>query len=213
MTKAKEFLQTARDLWDTWDEGAIVADQATGQFLSDSTQGRFSHHGAQFDICRVTSGFPRSPQGHRGSSSKPATPIRVGSLRRGRRRLHLHPATAAHLRPVNASTPDGQGSVGSLRARRGRDSRSCLPATFVLGDTEEGGASNSPCNRRRQQVSGPTAILFLEQVWNRDLSNLPTPTVPCPMLSPTSESSSISKGRVTAFDDRTKTAARSRQHG
>ena len=36
---------------------------------------------------------------------------------------------------------------------------------------------------RRQQVSGPTAILFLEQVWNRDLSDL-DPDGPLPDVDP-----------------------------
>ena len=36
---------------------------------------------------------------------------------------------------------------------------------------------------RRQQVSGPTAILFLEQVWNRDLSAY-DPDGPLPDIEP-----------------------------
>ena len=31
--RAREFLQTARELWDSWDDDAVVADPVTGRFL------------------------------------------------------------------------------------------------------------------------------------------------------------------------------------
>ena len=43
--RAREFLQTARELWDSWDGDAIVADPDTGVFLTDAGQGTFEHHG------------------------------------------------------------------------------------------------------------------------------------------------------------------------
>src|SRR5271156_3485631 len=33
--RAKEFLRTARELWDSWDADALVADKRSGTFLSD----------------------------------------------------------------------------------------------------------------------------------------------------------------------------------
>src|SRR5271170_2655285 len=41
--RAKEFLQVARELWDSWDEDAVLADAATGQFVVDASQGVFDH--------------------------------------------------------------------------------------------------------------------------------------------------------------------------
>ena len=61
--RAKEFLQVARELLDSWDDDGVIADAASGQFVVDSSQGESDHGGAQFD----TSGrfpVPRSPQGH-----------------------------------------------------------------------------------------------------------------------------------------------------
>ena len=52
----------------------------------------------------------------------------------------------------------------------------------MLGDTEAD-AREKAAVIRRQQVSGPTAILFLEQVWNRDLSDL-DPDGPLPSFDP-----------------------------
>ena len=53
----------ARELWDSWDEDAIIADADSGEFVADSSQGTFEHHGAQFDISGRFN-VPRSPQGH-----------------------------------------------------------------------------------------------------------------------------------------------------
>src|SRR6202046_1581500 len=49
-SRAKQFLQTAAELFDSWDDDEIVADKATGQFLRRSNVGAFDHHDAHFDI-------------------------------------------------------------------------------------------------------------------------------------------------------------------
>src|ERR1700678_57245 len=58
-----------------------------------------------------------------------------------------------------------------------------LPATtFVLGDTDD--EAEQLCDQvRHAQVSGPHAIMFLEQLWNRDLSAY-DPDGPLPVLDP-----------------------------
>src|ERR1700722_11730271 len=61
--RAKEFLDAARELWDSWDEAAIIADKESGRFMTDPTEGDFAHHGRQFDISGRFN-VPRSPQGH-----------------------------------------------------------------------------------------------------------------------------------------------------
>ena len=48
--RAEEFVRTARQLWDSWADDAIVADRERGQFLADGDIGRFSQQGRQFDI-------------------------------------------------------------------------------------------------------------------------------------------------------------------
>ena len=70
-------------------------------------------------------------------------------------------------------------------------------ATFVLGDTAEE-ARDKAHYIRRQQVSGPTAIAMLEQVWGRDLSEY-DPDGPLPEDDPTGDTS-ITQGRVRHGD-------------
>lgn len=84
-------------------------------------------------------------------------------------------------------------------ARYGRrpDDLLVLPgATFVLGDTDEE-AREQAAHVRRQQVSGPTAIVFAEQLWNRDLSDH-DPDGPLPDVDPVEGEITIAPGSIPA---------------
>src|SRR4029079_13853088 len=61
--RADEFVETARDLWDTWRDGAVVADAARGVLVDPDAVAPFEHHGHQFAI-EGTFDVPRSPQGY-----------------------------------------------------------------------------------------------------------------------------------------------------
>src|ERR1700722_1942513 len=60
--RAKTFLQTTRELFDSWRGDEIVADKETGEFLSGPNSGAFAHRDAHFDI-HGRFNVPRSPQG------------------------------------------------------------------------------------------------------------------------------------------------------
>lgn len=199
--RAREFLHTARELWDSWDESAIIADKETGRFLSDPSEGSFVHKSAQFDISgRFT--VPRSPQGH-------PVIFQAGDSDTGR---EFAAADADCIFTRHGSIEAGQRFYRDVKGRlahygRSPDELKILPAaTFVLGETEADAMERADVIRR-QQVSGPTAILFLEQVWNRDLSAY-DPDGPLPQIEPDLTSSSIAQGRVTVFRDRMETATK-----
>ncbi|CAM5607082.1 Pyrimidine monooxygenase RutA [Streptomyces canarius] len=61
-SRAKEFLATAHELFDSWRGDEIIADQVTGTFLRDAKAGAFVHQGQHFDI-HGRFNVPRSPQG------------------------------------------------------------------------------------------------------------------------------------------------------
>ena len=94
--RAKDFLATARELWDSWDDGAIAADGASGRFLAGRRQGAF-------------------PTTAASSTS------RAGSTCRDRRRAspsssrRATPTPAASSRP-NRPTASSPGTGGSGRA-------------------------------------------------------------------------------------------------
>jgi len=60
---ASEFVDVVRGLWDTWSEGAIVADRDTGVYLDDSKVKELNHKGTYFSV-KGPLNIERSPQGH-----------------------------------------------------------------------------------------------------------------------------------------------------
>jgi FMN-dependent oxidoreductase (nitrilotriacetate monooxygenase family) len=188
--RAKEFLQTAGELWDSWDDDAIIVDPAAGRFLRQPRPGAFEHHGAQFDIAGQFT-VPRSPQG------RPVI-FQAGDSDEGR---EFAAATADAIFSRHGTLVEGQKFYTDVKRRLARYGRShdelkILPAaTFVLGDTEAE-AQERAAFVRRQQVSGPTAILFLEHVWNRDLSSY-DPDGPLPDSDPDPGENTIAKGRAS----------------
>jgi alkanesulfonate monooxygenase SsuD/methylene tetrahydromethanopterin reductase-like flavin-dependent oxidoreductase (luciferase family) len=82
------------------------------------------------------------------------------------------------------------------RYGRRRDELLILPAaTFVIGDTDAE-AGEIAREVRLAQVSPQTAIKFLEQLWNRDLSDH-DPDGPLPRVDPVVGENTISRGRAS----------------
>jgi FMN-dependent oxidoreductase (nitrilotriacetate monooxygenase family) len=60
---AGEFVDVVRGLWDTWDDGAVVTDKATGVFLDTSKVRPLNHKGRFFQV-KGPLNIERCPQGH-----------------------------------------------------------------------------------------------------------------------------------------------------
>jgi FMN-dependent oxidoreductase (nitrilotriacetate monooxygenase family) len=202
--RAGEFIRVARDLWDSWAEDEVVADRASGRYVRHGPPGAFEHHGVQFDIAGHFT-LPRSPQRH-------PVILQAGDSDGGR---ELAAQTSDGIFSRHSRLADGQAfyrDVKSRLARYGRrpDEMKILPAaTFVLGDTPDEAIEKAHAIRR-QQVSPQTAILLLEQVWNRDLSAYDAEG-PLPDVDPDVSSTSIIQGRARMHDDRMATAAKWRE--
>ncbi len=61
--RANEFVDVVRGLWDCWDDGAIVADKATGQFIDGGKVRPLDHKGRFFQV-KGPINMSRCPQGH-----------------------------------------------------------------------------------------------------------------------------------------------------
>ncbi|WP_103383033.1 NtaA/DmoA family FMN-dependent monooxygenase [Pseudonocardia dioxanivorans] len=190
--RAKQFLDTVMTLLDSWRGDEIVADKATGEFLRDADAGRFDVHVDQFDI-RGRFSVPRSPQG------RPVV-LQAGDSDEGR---EFAAASADAIFTRHGSLEAGQAFYADVKRRlaaygRTEDQLKILPATtFALGDTQAE-AEERGRQIRRQQVSGQTALRFLEQVWNRDLSHL-DPDGPLPDIDPLvvdGDTPRVSQGRA-----------------
>ncbi len=188
-SRAKEFLATANELFDSWHGDEIVADKATGVFLRDAKTGSFVHEGQHFDI-HGHFDVPRSPQG------RPVI-FQAGDSEEGR---EFAASSADAIFSRYASLKEGQAfytDVKNRLAKYGRSHRDLLilpAATFVLADTDAQ-AEELAKEVRRQQVSGATALKHLEFVWNRDLSAY-DPEGPLPDIDPDVSDNHISKGRA-----------------
>ena len=158
--------------------------------LFDSGAGEFSYSDQHFDISGRFN-VPRSPQG------RPVI-FQAGDSDAGRE-FAARAANAIFSR--HGTLEDGQkfyADVKSRLARYGRRPEDLLilpAATFVLGDTDQEAAERAR-HVRREQVSGQTAIKFLEHVWNRDLSAY-DPDGPLPEDDPVPGENTIAKGRAS----------------
>src|SRR6202034_3962036 len=162
--RARSFLQTACELFASWQGDEIVADRQRGEVLADADAGRFVHRDTQFNI----SGWfnvPRSPQG------RPVI-FQAGDSDEGR---EFAASSADVIFSRHSRYDEGKAFYADVKRRlarhgRSRDELLILPAaTFVLAGTDAEAAELAQ-EVRLQQVSGQTAIKFLEQLWNRDLS-------------------------------------------
>ena len=61
--RANEFVDVVRGLWDCWDDGAIVADKATGRYIDADKVRSLDHKGRFFQV-RGPLNMARCPQGH-----------------------------------------------------------------------------------------------------------------------------------------------------
>ncbi|MET0450862.1 MAG: NtaA/DmoA family FMN-dependent monooxygenase [Mycobacterium sp.] len=188
--RAESFLEAAHTLFDSWHGDEIVADKESGVFLADPKAGSFDFSDAHFDISGRFN-VPRSPQG------RPVI-FQAGDSDHGR---EFAASAADAIFSRHGTLEDGQAFYADVKGRlakygRRPDQLLILPAaTFVLGDTDAEAAETAH-QVRLAQVSPQTAIKFLEQLWNRDLSDH-DPDGPLPSVDPVVGENTISRGRAS----------------
>ena len=178
--RAAEFLDAARELWDSW--------------TSDGVSRPFSHRGQHFDIAGEF-GVARSPQG------QPVV-IQAGDSEEGRE-FAASAADAVFARYGGLEA--GRAFYADVKGRLAKYGRApgdlkIMPGvTFVLGDTDAE-AREKAAEIRRQQVSPRHAILALERIWGTDLSSY-DPDGPLPDFDPVPVSKpALAQGRVRSAD-------------
>lgn len=61
--RAAEFVDVVKGLWDSWDDGALMQDRASGQFIDRSKRHELNHKGRFFSV-KGPLNCSRSPQGY-----------------------------------------------------------------------------------------------------------------------------------------------------
>src|ERR1700678_2853899 len=188
--RARTFLATANELWDSWHGDEILADKGSGQFLATAAAGAFRHRDAFFDIAGQFN-VPRSPQG------RPVI-FQAGDSDAGR---DFGAASADAIFTGHATLEAGQAFYNDVKGRlpkygRSRGELLILPAaTFVLGGTDAE-AVELAHEVRRAQVSPQTALRFIEQLWNAPLPDFDVDG-PLPDFDPVVSDTLISQGRAS----------------
>ncbi|MBM9465839.1 NtaA/DmoA family FMN-dependent monooxygenase [Nakamurella leprariae] len=202
--RAAEMIAATRALFDAWDDDDLVADKQSGQFVRRGDVGRFEHRGPQFDI-RGRFTVPRSPQG------RPVL-LQAGVSPQGR---DFAAANSDAIFSPFGEIIAAREFYRDVKARAERFGRSpdelkILPSgSFVIGDTHAE-AVDKYHEVRNQQVNGKTALILLEQVWNRDLSQY-DPEGPLPDIDPDPTAPDFIQGRALIEQDRFKTVAHFRE--
>ncbi|GAA2438009.1 LLM class flavin-dependent oxidoreductase [Streptomyces lavendulocolor] len=129
--RAREFVDVAVKLWDSWDDDAIVLDRAAGIYADTDRVRPIDHRGEHFRV-RGPLNVPRSPQGH-------PLLVQAGSSEDGREFAARH---AEAVFTAQQTLSDAQAFAKDLRSRLARYGRTedqvrILPGICpVIGSTE-----------------------------------------------------------------------------
>ncbi|WP_406391837.1 NtaA/DmoA family FMN-dependent monooxygenase [Streptomyces sp. NBC_00882] len=177
-TRAAEFLETARELWDSW--------------TPDGIPRPFAHRGRHFDIAGEFT-VPRSPQGN-------PVVIQAGDSDEGR---EFAASAADVVFARHSSLEEGRVFYADVKRRLAKYGRTpedlkIMPGIgVVLGDTAAE-AQEKAAEIRRQQTSPQTALRTLEQIWGVDLSSY-DPDGPLPDIDPVADPA-LTQGRTRRGD-------------
>ncbi|HYZ64752.1 MAG TPA: LLM class flavin-dependent oxidoreductase, partial [Acetobacteraceae bacterium] len=172
--RAAEFVAVVRGLWDSWEDGAVVADQATGRFADPRLVHHLDHEGEFFAV-RGPLNVPRPPQGH-------PVIIQAGVSEDGQA---LAASIADLVFTVNASLEEAQARYAATKARVAQAGRApgnvkILPGLMpVVAETE---AQAREEYAALQALTPPEiGIAYLSDLVDHDLSAYP-PDGPLPDL-------------------------------
>ncbi len=174
---AEEFVDVVNGLWGCWEEGAVVADHATGQYIDPSKVHALDHHGAYFDV-RGPLNISRCPQG------RPVI-LQAGASEPGQR---LAARTADVVFSVVQDLAEAKEAYAVLKGRlpaygRPPEALTVLPGVMpVLGGTQA--EARRHLEHLQSFVSPTNALKMLSGRLGRDMSAFPldgpVPDLPLP---------------------------------
>ena len=164
---ANEFVDVVKGLWDTWDDGAIVADKTTGLFLDKSKVHPLDHKG-RFYAVKGPLNIQRCPHGH-------PLIVQAGGSPPGQ---ELSARTADLVfSVVNGDQASAKAAYDSLKARvvkhgRSPDAVPILPGVMpIIGATNE--AAKDQLDRLQSWLSPTNALSLVSQRIGHDITGYP----------------------------------------
>ncbi len=164
---ATEFVDVVRGLWDSWDDGAIVADKATGTFLDSSKVRPLNHKGRFFSV-KGPLNIERCPQG------QPVI-IQAGGSPPGQE-LSARSADLV-FSVVNGDPASAKAAYDSLKQRVVKHGRSpahvpILPGVMpIIGETDE--QAKEQLARLQGWLTSTNAMALVSQRLGHDISGYP----------------------------------------
>jgi N-acetyl-S-(2-succino)cysteine monooxygenase len=164
---ATEFVDVVRGLWDTWDDGAIVADKGTGTFLDKSKVRPLDHKGRFFSV-KGPLNIERSPQGH-------PLIIQAGGSPPGQE-LSARSADLV-FSVVNGDPASAKAAYDSLKQRVVKHGRPpehvpILPGVMpIIGETDE--QAKEQLARLQSWLTSTNALALVSQRLGHDISGYP----------------------------------------
>jgi N-acetyl-S-(2-succino)cysteine monooxygenase len=137
--RANEFVDVVRGLWDCWDDGAVVADKATGRYIDDGKVRTLDHKGRFFQV-KGPLNMSRCPQGH-------PVIIQAGGSPSG---LELAARTADVVFSVVQDLPAAKVAYAELKGRMAKYGRSPQELAVLPGVMPIIGSSDAEA---REQLS------------------------------------------------------------
>lgn len=144
--RAREFVQVVQALWDSWEPGALVGDQASGVFADPDRVAPIDHRGPHFQV-RGPLTVPRSPQGRPALFQAGSSPSGIDLAGRFADAVF----TAQNLLPA---AREFRSAVRRAAAAHGRDPDrvKVLPGLLpILGDSEQAARARK---RELDEVAG-----------------------------------------------------------
>ena len=130
-TRADEYLEVVKALWDSWDDDAVVNDAKAGSWCRADRIHRIDHHGPHYDVVGP-SHMPRSPQGW-------PVLVQAGSSAEGMNFAATHAEVVFAAQPGLASAQSFYRALRDAAVARGRstDDVRILPGFVpIIGSTE-----------------------------------------------------------------------------
>ena len=150
---AEEFVDVVRGLWDCWDDGAVVADRGTGQYVDEAKVRALNHEGRFFRV-KGPMTTARCPQG------RPVI-IQAGSSEPG---LALAARTAEVVFSVVQDLGEARVAYQALKSRLPRYGRTAADVALLPGVMPVIGRTDAEARDKLntlQSFLGPTSALTM----------------------------------------------------
>jgi N-acetyl-S-(2-succino)cysteine monooxygenase len=173
--RANEFVDVVRGLWDCWEDGAIVADKATGRFIDADKVRPLDHRGKFFQV-KGPINQARSPQGHPVIIEAGGSP---SGLELAARTADVVFSVVQELEPARAAYADLKGRMAKYG--RAPDELAVLPGVMcIVGKSEA--AAREQLAKLQSWITPSNALTLVASRIGYDVSghDLDAPVPPPP---------------------------------